>query len=106
MDKVGEVVSKARAVAPGQVLVVGKCLRVRRYEKNIYTVIICPARDEYSRPAVVEVRSNARFSEPEEKVSVLCELGGYEGKSYSVTDRETGERKNLVPVHLHLTLVE
>lgn len=91
---------------PLQTLVVGKCMRVRRHEQFTYTTIITPAKDEYSRPQVVEVRSKARFADRDEPVSVQAMLGGYEGKAYAVVDRETGERRQLVPVNLFLDLVE
>lgn len=91
---------------PMVAFVVGKVTRVRKYEKFNYTTVICPAKDEYSKPAIVEIRSKSRFAETDEKVSVDCELGGYEGKSYAITDRESGERKNLIPVNIYLDLVE
>lgn len=90
---------------PLHVLVAGKITRVRRHEKFFYTTVICPAKDAYSRPSVVEIRSKARFGDTEEECKVQAELGGYEGKAYTVTDRETGERKNLVPVNLFLDLL-
>ena len=90
---------------PLQVRIVGKITRVRRYENNTYTTVICPAKDAFSRPSIVEVRSKSRFGDQEDMVDVMGELGGYEGKSYQVTDRETGERKTLVPVNLFLDLV-
>jgi hypothetical protein len=99
-------VAPMNGVRPLLVSVAGKVTRVRRYEKHFYTTVICPAKDEYSKPSVVEIRSKARFSDTDEKVSVQAELGGYEGKAYQVTDRETGERKSLTPVNLFLDLVE
>lgn len=93
-------------VVPLEVTVVGKCLRVRRHEQFTYTTIICPAKDEYSRPQVVEIRSKARFADREEPVTARAMLGGYEGKAYAVVDKETGERRQLVPVNLYLDLVE
>lgn len=90
---------------PLHVNIAGKITRVRRHEKFVYTTVICPAKDAYSRPSVVEIRSKARFGEVDEEARVTAELGGYEGKSYGVTDRETGERKTLVPVNLFLDLV-
>lgn len=93
-------------VVPLEVTVVGKCLRVRRHEQFTYTTIICPAKDEYSRPQVVEIRSKARFADREEPVTARAMLGGYEGKAYAVLDKETGERRQLVPVNLYLDLVE
>jgi hypothetical protein len=94
------------ALKPLQVAVVGKVVRVRRYEKFFYTTVICPAVDVYSRPSVVEIRSKARFADADEETRCTATLGGYEGKPYAVTDRETGERRSLVPVHLFLDAVE
>lgn len=107
MAEVAEkVVAFGGALKPGVVAIVGKVTRVRRYEKFYYTTVICPAKDEYSKPSIIEIRSNSRFADSEEKVSCQAEIGGYEGKAYSVTDRETGERKTLVPVNIFLDLVE
>lgn len=103
VDKVAPLGS---SVKPLSVVIAGKVTRVRRHEQFTYTTIICPAKDEYSRPSIVEIRSKARFAEREETTRVTCELGGYEGKPYQITDRETGERKTLVPVNLFLDLVE
>ena len=95
--------AKAR---PREVLIEGKVLQVRRHEQFTYTTVICPAADVYSKPQVVEIRSKSRFSDRDEETHVTCLLGGYEGRSYQVTDRETGERRQLVPVNLFLDLVE
>lgn len=106
----GAALSKAGAgkaeLKPMTVRVLGKVRRVRRYEKMYFTTVICPAKDEYSKPQIVEIRSNARFADEEDKCDVICEIGGYEGKSYQVSDRDTGERKSLIPVNLYLDLVE
>lgn len=101
-----KVTPMAGQVRPMAVLIAGKVLRVRRHETFTYTTVITPAKDEYSRPSVVEVRSKARFGEKDEVIRVTCELGGYEGKAYAVVDKDTGERKTLVPVNHFLDLVE
>lgn len=93
-------------VVPLETTIVGKCLRVRRHEQYTYTTIICPVKDEYSRPQFVEVRSKARFADRDEMVTARAMLGGYEGKAYFVVDKETGERRQLIPVYLYLDLVE
>lgn len=105
-NEVAAIKKESAARAPLRVFVQGKVTRVRRHEKFVYTTVICPARDEYSRPSVVEIRSKSRFAEPEETCRADCELGGYEGKSYVITDRESGERKTLIPVNHFLDLVE
>ncbi len=91
---------------PMQTLIVGKVIRVRRYEQHTYTTIICPAADLYSKPSVVEIRSSRRFADKEEEVSVNAKLGGYEGKPYKGVDKESGERITLIPVNLYLDLVD
>lgn len=106
MSEVAAKVQPLNALKPRQVQIVGKVLRVRRYEKFFYTTVICPAEDAYSRPQVVEIRSKARFADVDDESKALATLGGFEGKAYSVTDRETGERRQLVPVNLFLDLVE
>lgn len=106
MSEVAVKITPQSAAKPLQVAIIGKVTRVRRYEKFFYTTIICPAVDVYSRPSVVEVRSKSRFADTDEETRVNAILGGYEGKPYAVTDRESGERKTLVPVHLFLDAVE
>ena len=91
---------------PLQVLIKGKVLRCRRYDQHFYTAVITPAADQYSKPSIVEVRSKARFAEVDEETSCTALLGGFEGKSYRVTDRDTGEQRSLIPVNLFLDLVE
>ena len=106
IEKPPVVQKNTKELKPGQVWIVGRCLRVRRHETHVYTVVICPAVDAYSKPQVVEFRSKARFAEKEEDCSVIGAVGGYEGKSYTITDRETGERKTLQPVNMFMDLVE
>ena len=91
---------------PMQVHIDGKIDRKRRYDNKTYTTVITPAADEYSRPNVIEIRSSQNVGEIDEKISVDCVLGGYLGKSYSVTDRSTGELRQIVPVNLFLDLIE
>lgn len=90
---------------PAQVRIVGKVTRKRRHERQTYTTVIMPARDEYSRPSTVEIRSEQAFGDVGDRIDVVCELGGYEGKPYQVTDRDTGERRTAHPVNLYLDLV-
>lgn len=87
------------------VVVVGKIVRVRRYDKFFYTTVVCPAKDEYSRPPVVEIRSKHSLGDVDDKINVACELVGYEGKAYQFVDRETGERRTMVPVNMYLELL-
>lgn len=85
---------------------VGRVDAVRKYEGAIYTRIICPAVDAYSRPAVVEVRSKSRLGSKDEVVEFVASIGGYTRKAYSFTDKSTGEVVNLIPVDVTLDCVE
>lgn len=97
---------KSPALKPRQVQVTGKVTRTRRYDKFTYTTIICPAADEYSKPQIVEVRSDRKFGERDEVVNIVAVLGGFEGKAYRVTDKDTGEVTSVVPVQHYLDFVE
>jgi len=97
---------KGRTLAARETVIFGKILRVRRHEKHFYTSIICPAADEFSRPSIVELRSEARFGDADEKVRVIGALGGYEGKAYRVVDKDTGETRMVTPVVHFLDFVE
>ena len=88
------------------VLIVGKVEAVRRYENKVYTRVICAAPDLYSRPSVVEIRSNARMGQRDEEINVQARLGGFTRKPYRVTDRESGEQANITPVDHTLDLLE
>jgi hypothetical protein len=84
----------------------GKVLRVHRYEGAVYTTVVCPARDEYSKPSVVQVKSENRFGDKDDQVTFKAVVGGYEGKTYQVTDKDTGEKRNVQPVNMFLDFVE
>ena len=88
MAEVANIAPGAKPI-PLSVLVKGKVINVRRHENKINTLITCPAKDEYSRPAVVEVRSDRRLGEVEQIVAVECELGGFPN---NFTIRDTGEQ--------------
>jgi len=77
-------------LVPRQVNIVGKILDVQRRESANYTVVLCPADDEYSRPAEVKIKSGRSLGRAGEVVEVLCKLGGY-GRAFEYKDKETGE---------------
>ena len=104
----GKQPGKAASVkpVPMQVLVTGRLESMRRYEGKVYTHVLTPAPDAYTRPQLVEIRSNKRLGDKHDEVTVTCQLGGYQRKPYHVTDKETGERMTVVPVDHTLDLVE
>lgn len=91
---------------PRQMQIVGKILRTRRYERFTYTTVVCPAADEYSKPQVVEIRSDRKFGDRDDLVTVTAQLGGYEGKPYRHTDKDSGEVTSITPVTHYLDFVE
>lgn len=97
---------KKHQAVPMQVLVKGRIERKKRHDGHSYTQIITPAKDAYSRPQVVEVRSKSSLGEQGEEVSLTCELGGYPRKPYQFTDKATGEVLKVYPVDMTLDLVE
>lgn len=76
----------------------GKIESVRHHGGNIYTRVIAPADDPYSRPDVVEVRSKTPVGAVGQMVTLECVLHGYVRKPYRVTDAQTGEIRVVVPV--------
>ena len=99
------IASPAKAI-PMQVLVRGRIDAVRRHDKTIYTRIITPAPDPYSRPQTVEIRSKQRLGQPGDQVTQLGLLGGYARKPFPGKDKETGEITMVTPIDMTLDAVE
>lgn len=89
-----------------EVTIKGKIEAARRHEKKHYTRLITPAADAYTRPQVVEVRSNQRLGQQGDEITVDCKLGGYTRKAFRSTDKETGETSMVTPVDMTLDAVE
>ena len=95
-----------RAPSFMQVLVKGRIEASRRYDKTIYTRIVAPAPDPYSRPQTVEIRSKQRLGQSGDEITVQAVLGGFTRKPFRSTDKETGEVTLVTPVDLTLDAVE
>lgn len=83
---------------PNQSVLRGRVNTIRKSEEFFYTEVTLPAPDEYSPPATVEVRSKKRIGQSGETIECLVSCGGYRGKSFVYTDKETGERFSRRPV--------
>lgn len=90
----------------GIVIVHGRIEEVQRYEGTYRTRIICPAPDSFSSPQKISIRSKTRLGSRDELVTASCRLGGYQRKPYRVTDKETGEQVNVIPVDMTLDFLE
>lgn len=89
-----------------EVTIKGKIEVSRRHESKYYTRMVTPAPDAYSRPQVVEIRSNQKLGQRDDEITVDCKLGGYTRKAYRATDKDSGETSMVTPVDLTLDAVE
>lgn len=84
----------------------GRIESARRHNEARYTRIATPAPDPYSRPQIIEVRSKATIGQKGDEVTITGKLGGYVGKPYKYTDKDSGEIIQAQNVTLTLDLVE
>jgi len=90
-----------KPVKPFHVLINGKIQVLDRHQGHIYTTIICPAPDAYTKSAVVKVRSKQMIGSKDEEVKNLqCLIGGYTKRSYQ------GENGTIIPVEITLDVIE
>lgn len=89
-----------------EVTVKGKIDAARRHENKHYTRMITPAADAYSRPQVVEIRSNTKLGQRDDEITIDCKLGGYTRKPFRSTDKDTGETSMVTPVDMTLDAIE
>lgn len=89
-----------------EVTIKGKIDAARRHENKHYTRLITPAADAYSRPQIVEIRSDSKLGQRDDEITVTCRLGGYTRKPYRATDKDTGETSMVTPVDLTLDIAE
>lgn len=96
----------AAAAKPMEVLVKGRIEAVRRHDQSRYTRVATPSPDPYSRPQIIEVRSKSLIGQKGDEVAITGKLGGYVGKPFKFTDKETGEIGTGQSVTMTLDLVE
>lgn len=64
-----------------------------------------PAPDQFSSPGTLEVQAGASLGDVGDDVRVKVRISGY-GRSYGITDPETGERVQRQTAEMRLTVVE
>lgn len=89
-----------------QTTVHGKIEGFRRFNEKYYTRVLTPAEDAYSRPQVLDLRSDKRVGQKGEEITVDCKIGGYNRKSFKATDKDTGEISNVVMVEHTFDVIE
>lgn len=64
-----------------QARLVGRIVAVRSIAgqagRTFRTLLKLPAKDEYSSPSTVEVRSTERLGQPEQDIAILVNIGGF-----------------------------
>lgn len=98
---------KAPSIPFGRVPLRGRVKAVRRsrgQRAGFLTLLVMPARDEFSSPATVEVFSPERLAEPDAMWQGWCEVGGYR-RTYKTeqTDRD-GEMRTVTVETADITL--
>lgn len=88
-----------------QVRVAGKIQHVRRANAMYYHVVVCPARDEYSHPSRLEVRSKERLGQVDDVLNVLCQLSG-SVREFNYRDKSTGEPMTGFDARHYLEVIE
>jgi hypothetical protein len=88
-----------------QARIAGKIQHVRRANGQFFTIIVAPARDEYSHPNRFELRSKERVGQIDDVVNVMCELGGGV-REFSYRDKNTGENMTGFDARHYLNVIE
>jgi len=91
---------------PNQVLIGGKIVETRFVNKTHYTQIVLPAPDEYSNPQRIEIASSQRLGQKGDQIIQACDIGGYLGKEFFVTDQQTGEKISRRAVIMSLRAID
>lgn len=99
-------VATAQKLGLMEAVIKGRIEASRVHDKVYYTRFVTPAPDAYSRPAMLEVRSKAQLGQRGEEITLRARLGGFAGKAFEVTDKDTGEVRRGVPVRMTLDAVE
>jgi len=74
-----------------QTIVAGRIQSSRVHEGNQYTTITCPAKNEFSMPSVVEVKSKRKLGEVNSLLAPTpCAVSGYI-RLFTYPNKKTGE---------------
>lgn len=92
-----------------EVTIFGRIANRRRIQTKsgaqIVHVIKLPAPDSFTSPQTIEVRGSKPLGQVGEDCTFKVRVGGY-GRSYKVTDAETGELQTIPTADNSLTVVE
>ncbi|HGJ5882994.1 DNA-binding protein G5P [Arsenophonus sp.] len=90
-----------------QTVISGKVTRVSTSnDGHVYTTVILPAPDPYSKPPVVKIRSKRRLGAIDSEINELvCRISGFE-RSFRYHDKQTGQPLTGHNVEMFLDLAE
>jgi hypothetical protein len=84
---------KSTELSPSQILIIGKIQEVTSFENGGYTTeVVMPAADQYSMPAVVEIRSEKRLGNKDDEIRQVCQISGWPRK-FNYKDKNTGQQR-------------
>lgn len=97
-------VSVGPGVSLGLVTLRGRVEKRRKFGDHRFSLIALPAADEFSQPALVEVRGKDFAGEPGEAVTVRCRVLGFP-HNFKARD-ESGEARQVYSARNVLEIVE
>lgn len=87
----------------------GRVFAARRIQTKagpqVITILKLAAPDEYSSPQTIELRSSGRLADTGQDWQGRVRIGGY-GRTYQVTDPDTGEKRTVQTADNSLTVIE
>lgn len=85
----------------------GKVIRINSSnDGHVFTTVVLPAPDPYSRPPVVKIRSKRRLAAIDAEVNdLVCRVSGFE-RTFKYPDKQTGQITQGYNVEMFLDLQE
>jgi len=98
--------AQARQIIPLHVFITGRVDKVDIVNGVRYTAVICPAADRYSNPEIIQVRSKRPIGSKGDEIQQWGRVGGFRGRAFDMTDKETGEVRKTRSVILTIDAIE
>ena len=78
--------------------------KARDGSRQFTTILKTPAPDQFTSPGTLELRSAGKLGEPGDDITARVRITGF-GRSYAVTDADTGEKRTVQTADNHLNVV-
>lgn len=110
MSEAASSVTSVQRMKMGESVVKGRLesiVRVQTAQGDVFEhTVRLAAADEYSMPAVIEVRADRRLGQVGGEVTSRVQIGGFPRKPFRVVDKNTGEERLVKPVQVTLTAID